>query len=405
MAFYSSGNREVDAMGQVVITGNITPPRWYKEILKETGKADRLAIDILADIVYWYRPVEVRDESSGMPVGWKKKFKGDYLQQTYEQYADHFSEDKRAVKAAMDRLEKMGLIKRIFRTLELANGSKVPNVMYIDIFPDMIAKITENVVDSTSGPADQKLGDGDPEFNDSTFGHCVQKLDSETSKPAKTLDSDGGPTNICNTSYKNLYDVPQKSVPYPTKFSNTSHKKMYDVLQNSVPYPTEICRTNTENTTETTKGDYPSIDQGDCKDIQSADQMDQIDPLTKEAMEYKEYIYDRLNYEWHLEHDPYPENEKYAQLVDLVCDEVCGKKKTSFVNRTEMPHEVVKSRLLKLEEGHIEYVRDSLNKNPNHDGIEDLRKYLLTCLYNSPVTIEQFYQQDYNHDKHRGPEL
>ncbi len=397
MAFYSSGSAEVDAMGHVLITGNVVPPRWYKEILRDNGKPDHLAIGILSDIVYWYRPVEVRDEASGMPIGWRKKFKGEYLQKTYEQLHDKFGDEKRVIKVSMDRLENLGLIKRIFKTEILPNGSKVPNVMYISIIPERIAAISEEQIDTVTEVADQVKNV--PEISDPTFGQNVQRLEPETSEAAKTLDSDGGPTKFRTTSYEKTYDVIRNNVPCPTK-------KGGDIIRENVPYPTENRMTNTENTIETTKGDYPSIDPGDREDIQGADQMDQIDHMSQEANSYRKYVYDRLNYKWHMENDPYPRNEKYAQLVDLICDVVCAKHhKPIYVNKTEMPAMVVKSRLLKLDESHIEYVMECLDNNPNPDGIESVRSYMLTCLYNAPVTIDSYYQQQYNHDKHRGPEL
>ena len=76
----SSGNNTVDAMGQFAMSGNITPMEWYKTIVRENGKPYLLAITILSDIVYWFRPTEVRDERTGQVVGWRKKFSGDLLQ-------------------------------------------------------------------------------------------------------------------------------------------------------------------------------------------------------------------------------------------------------------------------------------------------------------------------------------
>ena len=64
MGYLTSGNQIVDAMGSLNITGNIIPTIWYRTILRENGKPYLLAIAILADIVYWYRPVEVRDPAT-----------------------------------------------------------------------------------------------------------------------------------------------------------------------------------------------------------------------------------------------------------------------------------------------------------------------------------------------------
>ena len=63
MAICSSQNTIVDQMANIVITGNVIPQNWYRAIVKPTGKPYVEAIMILADIVYWYRPTEVRDLS------------------------------------------------------------------------------------------------------------------------------------------------------------------------------------------------------------------------------------------------------------------------------------------------------------------------------------------------------
>ena len=45
---------------------------------------------------------------------------------------------------------------------------------------------------------------------------------------------------------------------------------------------------------------------------------------------------------------------------------------------------------------------DSLNANRNQGGIRDIRSYMITCLYNAPATMGQYYQQMVNHDNTNG---
>lgn len=138
----ASGNSMVDAMGMFNMSGNIIPQIWYKTITKTTGKPYLLAITLLSDIVYWYRPAEVRDEASGQIIGWHKKFKGDMLQKTYQQYADLFGESKRSVKAALDRLEELGVIWKEFRDIDCGNGLTMYNLMYIALDVDVLTSLT-----------------------------------------------------------------------------------------------------------------------------------------------------------------------------------------------------------------------------------------------------------------------
>ena len=142
MGYLTSGNEIVDAMGSINISGNIIPAIWYKTITKENGKPYLLAIVILADIVCWYRPSEVRDQGTGHILGWKKKFSEDILRQSYQYYADLFGESKKTVKTAMDKLDQLQVIRREFRTVSYGDGLVCNNVMYVELKPDMLYRLT-----------------------------------------------------------------------------------------------------------------------------------------------------------------------------------------------------------------------------------------------------------------------
>ena len=70
---YSTGNEIVDENAKLNISGNIIPQVWYRTIIRESGKPNLTAIIILADIVYWYKPTEIRDEGTGQVIGGKKE--------------------------------------------------------------------------------------------------------------------------------------------------------------------------------------------------------------------------------------------------------------------------------------------------------------------------------------------
>lgn len=156
MKEYTTGNDKVDYMAQLEITGNITPQIWYKTITKETGKPHLLAIAILSDIVYWYRPMEIRDEVTGQFLGYKKKFKSDILQRSYDQFAELFGESKRSVTDAVIHLETIGVIKREFRNIGVA-GITSTNILFIDFFPEKLYELTyPNIVDNSSSVSTKK---------------------------------------------------------------------------------------------------------------------------------------------------------------------------------------------------------------------------------------------------------
>lgn len=138
---YQTGNQTVDRLSRLQITGNVIPSAWYRTIRKDTGKPYLNAIVILSDIVYWYRAAEVRDEGSGQLVGYRKRFKADLLQRSYQQMADQFGITKRDATNAVVELEKLGVIRRVFRTLT-ANGQSIPNVLFLELNVERLEQLT-----------------------------------------------------------------------------------------------------------------------------------------------------------------------------------------------------------------------------------------------------------------------
>ncbi|MGG0258142.1 DnaD domain protein [Bacillus mycoides] len=133
-------NNVVLQIGQMNFRGNVIDHGWFKTITLDNGKPNVVAISILGEIVYWYKPTEVRDEHSNN-VRYKQKFKADTLQKSYQQFADSFGFTKRQVKDACDYLKDRGLVRIEFRTV-FANGTRCNNVMFIEPVPEEIQKIS-----------------------------------------------------------------------------------------------------------------------------------------------------------------------------------------------------------------------------------------------------------------------
>jgi DnaD/phage-associated family protein len=139
--FMKSGCTVVDQVGEMKIEGNLVPHLWYKNITFSSGKAHFVAITLLADILYWYRPTLVRDES-GDVVGTRTKFKGDMLQKSYQAFADTYGFTKRQVKEAVDFLVDHHLLIREFRTITTA-CIVLSNVMYVQPVAGNVQKVMD----------------------------------------------------------------------------------------------------------------------------------------------------------------------------------------------------------------------------------------------------------------------
>lgn len=108
---------------------------------------------------------------------------------------------------------------------------------------------------------------------------------------------------------------------------------------------------------------------------------------------YREIIEENIGY---AQMQKSPTDERLAEIVELMLDVICSNSKTIRINGEDMPHAQVKSRLLKLDCSHIEYVFDAMKKNPSE--IRNIRAYLLTALYNASLTIDNYYTALVNHD-------
>ena len=114
-----------------------------------------------------------------------------------------------------------------------------------------------------------------------------------------------------------------------------------------------------------------------------------------EREQYRDLIRENIEYDILAKNNP-ADRIRLDELVELMLDTVCSKRSSIRIAGDEFPAEVVKSRFLKLEAQHIQYVLDSLKDNPPH--IRNIKKYLLAALYNAPLTIENYYAAQINHD-------
>ena len=126
----------------------------------------------------------------------------------------------------------------------------------------------------------------------------------------------------------------------------------------------------------------------------NADAIDVID----ETSAYMALIRKNLEYEHHMRYDQ--DRDMYEEIYETVCDVVCVKRKTIRINGEEYPYELVKSRFLKLNSGHVEYVMGCMRETVTK--ITNIRAYLITALYNAPSTMSHYYQQEVQHDMYGG---
>ena len=110
---------------------------------------------------------------------------------------------------------------------------------------------------------------------------------------------------------------------------------------------------------------------------------------------YREVILENIGYEYLIE-DPKMDREQLDEIAELIVDTVCSARKTIRVAGDDYPAEVVKSRFMKLDSSHVQYVMDCMRDNTTY--VRNIKKYLLAALYNAPVTIGNYYSSLVQHD-------
>lgn len=114
-----------------------------------------------------------------------------------------------------------------------------------------------------------------------------------------------------------------------------------------------------------------------------------------EYEDYRNYFMDALAFSSLLQDYPY-DRAILNEMLELIVETVCSKKKVIRVGGEDKPLQIVKSRMMKLDSEHIRYVLDCMKKNTT--SVRNIRQYLLTSLYNASGTISSYYTALVNHD-------
>ena len=118
-----------------------------------------------------------------------------------------------------------------------------------------------------------------------------------------------------------------------------------------------------------------------------------------EMESYRDLILENIEYD-HLCREFTTYREDLDEIVELMVETVCAKRKTTRIAGSDFPHEIVRSRFLKLTSEHIRFVMDCMQKNTTE--VRNMKQYLLTVLFNAPTTISNYYTAQVNHDMNAG---
>ena len=183
-----------------------------------------------------------------------------------------------------------------------------------------------------------------------------------------------------------LEDTPEQETPYRENPNvDETHAENHDVYKIS-----KLSSTKESNT------DLLTINQSISKNEDKKGWIDKIEwEQTKQLVEEQieaDIILQTTNSKGHLIYNA----EQVNELIHMISFVRCTTQKSIRINGMDMDTEIVRSMYSKLNSEHIMYVLDCLKANSAK--ITARQNYLLTALYNAPISMEGFYDNLVHHD-------
>ena len=176
------------------------------------------------------------------------------------------------------------------------------------------------------------------------------------------------------------------------KQTSTSPESRPQEVQKTDPNNTNTNYTE-KNETESYQSDQPIYPSSSSIHDRLSTKKRVMDDEVETRMAYRELIYENIEYEALC--SMYGK-DRIDEVVTLMLDTVCTTRGKLIINGDAVSSEWVRSRLLKLDYFHIQYVLNCLDSNTTK--IRNIRQYMLTALYNAISTMNHYYSAEVNHD-------
>lgn len=165
------------------------------------------------------------------------------------------------------------------------------------------------------------------------------------------------------------------------------------------PLEVSICTPLMSNT----KGNNININNTKSNLILSADNMtcmaaneskDGFDGI--DVNEYAKTIREKLEIDLLIHNRPL-DADIIEGIYDLVFETLISRRDSMIIDSNRYPMNLVRRKFIKLDSSHVEYVADMLKENTTK--VKNIKKYLLTCLFNATTTMGSYYRAEVNHDR------
>ena len=175
---------------------------------------------------------------------------------------------------------------------------------------------------------------------------------------------------------------PRQANPKQAKPKQAEPEQGNPAQLNTNPQRTKKSKTDISRTHQSI---YPAEPEAaDCQD--GIDRMDM-------AKAYREIIKENVEYDFLV---PRYGRERMDETVELILETVLSRRPYIRIAGDDFPREVVRSRFLKINSSHVEYVFDCIDKNVTK--VNNIKSYLLASFYNATATMDSYYRAEVNHD-------
>ena len=175
---------------------------------------------------------------------------------------------------------------------------------------------------------------------------------------------------------------PKRENPRQAKPEQAEPEQENPAQLNTNPQKTKKSKTDISRTHQSIYPEEPET--AGCQD--GIDRMDM-------AEAYRGIIKENIEYDFLV---PRYGQERMDETVELMLETVLSRRPYIRIAGDDFPREVVRSRFLKINSDHLEYVFDCIDKNVTK--VNNIKAYLLAALYNAPATMDSYYRAEVNHD-------
>lgn len=204
----------------------------------------------------------------------------------------------------------------------------------------------------------------------------AEKQDLEAETLENTLNGE-------NHNSRNVKITIQESAKSQFKNGENHHSR---IVKSDIP---EYPKSQSNNT------EYSDIEHNENQSIDLSE-----GDVMERKKHYRNMVQEQIYYKSLIQNPRYQKNE-VDELVELTVEVLMlPDDRMIWIAGDEKPAILVKDRFQMLNDAHFEYVLDSMKRNTGK--VQNVKNYLLTSLYNAPLTMEHYYRLAVNHDLYGG---